>query len=423
MPRWWLDDLTRTYRQDAPQAGSHADNASAKSPASAQPLQTAMLRVSQLGPGATVRSVRESLQNASGRRILDVCMYTSAAPPATVGSVAIVECSEHDVRHLLTFNGMEIDGISVTIKPVDLKRRGMAANYAARMQAQMHAAKERALLGIVNSEENHAKASPSDLTLWARFKEAQRRLHLFRYGGTRRCVHAHCGGGVVRHDSDRALICEQCRRVQPPISISAAAEWASSQPSVVRPVRIPSKEPAPAQEYVPKLEPERPWRCRQKVPAADASLSSTSSRSGFYLGRYFLGLDRGVRQGGARVPRQPWAPPGVAHVLRFGGLPGAAPPRRCTQPSDEAHSELPLEGRGSPDLSAIEKMLPGYALQLRRGAAGYSRRGVRGKEFVCKWGRREYSRRLRNYLALLEAAGVLTDSNYALALATFHVEE
>ena len=68
-------------------------------------------------------------------------------------------------------------------------------------------------------------------------------------------------------------------------------------------------------------------------------------------------------------------------------------------------------------------MLAQQRLQLRRGAAGYSRRGVRGKEFVCKCGRREYSRRLRNYLALLEAAGVLTDSNYALALATFHVEE
>ena len=127
------------------------------------------------------------------------------------------------------------------------------------------------------------------------------------------------------------------------------------------------------------------------------------------------------------MPRRPWAPPGVAQGLGFSahGLPVAAPPLQCTQPSDEAHSELPLEGGDSPGpgLSAIENMVPGYALRMRLGAAGDKRRGRGGKEYVCKWGRREYSRRLRKYLALLEATGVLSESNYALALSTFHVIE
>ena len=329
------------------------------------------------------------------RWLLLSCAEGSVADDLTVKRTALLECYQKDAQHISdSCHHLEVDGCRISLEQLKLRRRGGGGGHsdspcpwhgsgckcASALEAKLHASKIQALARLVRAEEAACKASPLDVALEARWREAKRRLHVQRYGVSRRIA-------VNRASSPRVVWVTEAR---------AGIDKAIPIPSAGTGLGMHG-------EYKPRPIPPRPWR-EPTRQAHDGPRVST----GVYMGCYFLGAEAARVK--TRVPRRAWGvgEPERPARFRLNASPGGERRGlRQTEPADPWHAgeteemREAVEGETRRRPSRWGKMMRRVPVRSRAGAA-------------------EYARRLDEYLAYVHDLGLLTEANYDVARAIFH---
>ena len=359
---------------------------------------TSLLLVRNLGPGATSRSVRRALMQASSKQILAVYIYFCVAPPTIFGksidlacflspakltASAIVECYQHDAAHVVACcNGMEIQGQhtgeTLKVQLVDLKRRSPKEDIHVREKDREKSKKLRSWLNIVKTEEARLKESPLDPVLYARWREARRQLDQARFA-QRRTPHRD----------------EVSRRPQIPHEFKPTHN---------------------KMQFKVKNDPRRPWREPLPTP------KSRTSSSGLYLGCYFMALERRAQP----LSRPAWG----AGRLNFDDC-RHFDDRLVNRARWQHRSEGEVEVQAACDKGGVGFDCVQEALSVSRERERRRRKYMQVPQRMerqeaeaaaaaLQRGKKEYRRRLQLYLEQMHEEGTLNECNYALAVSIFH---
>jgi hypothetical protein len=360
---------------------------------------TSLLLVRNLGPGATSLSVRRALMQASNKQILAVYVYFCVAPPTIFGksldlacflspakltASAIVECYQHDAAHVVACcNGMEIQGQhtgeTLTVQLVDLKRRSPKEDIHVREKDREKSKKLRSWLNIVKTEEARLKESPLDPVLYARWKEARRKMETERFGQRRRTPHR---------------------------------DAVSRRPQTTHEFK-PTHD---KMQFKVKNDPRRPWREPLPTP------KSRTSSSGLYFGCYFMALERRSRP----LSRPAWGAGRLdfADCRHFDDrlVNGA----RCQHRSEGEVEVQAACDKGGVGFDCVQEALS-LSRERERRRRKYmqvpqrmERQEAEAVAAALQRGKKEYRRRLQLYLEQMHQEGILNDCNYALAVSIFH---
>ena len=334
------------------------------------------------------------------RWLLLSCAEGSVADDLTVKRTALLECYQKDAQHITdSCHHLEVDGCRISLEQLKLRRRGGGGGHsdspcpwhgsgckcASALEAKLHASKIQALARLVRAEEAACKASPLDVALEARWREAKRRLHVQRYGISRRIA-------VNRTSSPRVVWVTEAR---------AGIDKAIPIPSAGTGLGMHG-------EYKTRQIPPRPWR----EPTRQAHVSPRVS-TGVYMGCYFLGAEAARVK--TRVPRRAWGvgEPERPARFRLNASPGGE--RRGLRQMAQADSAV--EGRAGETDEMREAVAGGDTRRRRQSRLGKMMRRV---PVVSRAGAAEYARRLDEYLAYVHDLGLLTEANYDVARAIFH---